>query len=367
MRKVFHALTFLFILMSTQVKAQLSSDPLQQLVSNVILPEMQKKNIPGMAVAIFYDNQGYVMSFGIADLTTYAPVTGDTIFEIASLTKVFTSTDLAVQVDRGNMRLTDPVAPFLPGISAYRNPFTQVTFLQLATHTSGLPRSPPPARNQSEKSILAYLNQWKPDHPIGTNYLYSNLGYGILGMALANRVRTSYDLMLQHDILQPLGMTSTMTKVPAGLMKNYAQGYGPQGNPTPQLKNILLGGGALRSTATDLLKFLEANLGVNAPQELAYAIQIAQKGYYRVNDKLIMGLGWQRFQANDFLIIDKNGGVPGFSSYIGMLPNEKIGVVILANKSKIQSTEIGRRLLKILAKSLRSSPDLYSGKVGMSK
>ena len=327
--------------------------PQSKLIGEIIIPEMQRQNIPGVAVAFFYVDRGYIICYGVADKWKKNPVTPDTIFEIASVTKVFTSTDLALQVERGYVTLNDSVTNYLPGIDRYKGALNQVTLLELATHSSSLPREPPSMRGrpQTEQAIVNFLNKWMPSTHIGTQYQYSNLGFGILGWALANREHVTYDQMIANDILRPLGMNSTMTQVPPNLNRNYAQGYTPKGTPASRWRSLLPGGGSLRSTPQDLLLFLEANLGFTDSPELTQAIAIAQQGYFKVNNQLTMGLGWQRFQKNDFLIIDKNGGVPGFSAYIGFILDKKIGVVLLANKSKINSTEIGRRILIKLAQS----------------
>ena len=315
---------------------------------------MKEQKIPGIAIAYFDGKTGDVLSYGVADKKKGIPVTPYTLFDIASVTKVFTATELALLVSKGRVSLNDPVTKYLPGIDKKIGTINKVTLLELATHSSSLPRELKQSRkvDYTESQLLKYLQHWNPANPVGSHFLYSNLGFGILGLALEKEQRTSYFSMIENDILRPLGMISTVIDVPGNLESHLAQGYSEDGNLVSieaHRRNILPGSGSLRSTANDLLKFLEANLGIKGPHDLLKAMQLAQKEHYRASDKLAMGLAWQRGKQQGNLIIDKNGSLPGFSSYIGMIPDKKIGIVILSNRVKTNNTKLGRNLLVKLA------------------
>lgn len=323
---------------------------LQQIVHHELGPFMAAENVPGAALAVFYGDDPIFINYGLADKRTGRPVTSDTIFELASVTKVFTSTELALQVLKGRMRLDDPVVKYLPMLRQSRLAIDKVTLVELATHASSLPRVPPKHHQHSFHSIVEFLRVWRPQYPIGTHYAYSNLAFGVLGQALSNAVNKPYAAMIADDILAPLDMRSTMTQVPAHLQQHYAQGYDAAGRPAARRSdNPWPGSGALRSTARDMLKFLEANMGAYGPKELRAAMQMAQKGVFQAHKNLVLGLGWQRVIDRGRLIIDKNGGVTGFSTYIGMLPSERVGVVLLMNKGDARATGVGRRILLALA------------------
>lgn len=313
---------------------------------------MSQKSVPGVAVALFYEGKSFLFNFGVSNEISRAPITENTIFEIASITKVFTSTALAIEVQKGRMSLNVPVSHYLPGVHLGRIPFQQITLLELATHTSSLPRVPPKIPNGYDfNKLVSYLEKWKPSQQIGTNYSYSNLGFGLIGYALSAVNGKSYEEVIRDNILIPLNMSSTEIIVPSNLMSRYAQGYSPQGNLAKMFPlNAWAAGGALRSTSRDMLNFLMANLGVKGPENIIQAMQFAQQGLVKVNDRLTMGLGWQRVNDEGLLLVDKNGGVEGFSSYIGMLPSKKMGIVILANKGKTQITSLGRKILVQLGK-----------------
>lgn len=326
-------------------------------VDEIIASYMQQNAIPGVAIAIFDGKEGITRSFGVSNLQDKNTITPDTIFEIASITKVFTTTELALQIMRGTMQLNQKAVDFLPELRDGKQPISQVTLLQLATHTSCLPRIPPYLANDEMydyASLINFLKIWHPRDAIGSHYRYSNLGYGVIGIDLEYLTKKSYQQLLNDDICLPLDMHSTMMDVPDNLLKNYAQGYLGSGDPAPRWgDNIWPAGGALRSTSGDMLKFLEANLNIRGPKELLHAMQITQRGYFYVNDKLTLGLGWQRAWLQGRLIIDKNGGVTGFSSYIGMIPAQKLGIVILANKARINSTLLGRSILITLSDAIK--------------
>lgn len=322
-------------------------------VTDIVNQVMQKKNIPGMAVAIFDRDKGYILNFGFADLQTRRPVTQDTLFRIASITKVFTTLDLAIQVNRGKMQLQDPLVKYFPRLQKVHGPIHQITLLELATHTASLQRDPPPRANHD--SLIRFLGQWRPSQPIGSHYLYSNLSFGLLGLAIAHRENSTYGEAIHRDILAPLSMHSTLIQHPKQFIPRLAIGYKPDNKTAPAVQTMLLpGGGALISSATDMLQFLKANLGIGISPEMQSAVQLTHKDFFKANNKLTLGLGWQKVMVDGNLVLDKNGGLAGFSSYIGFIPDKKIGVVILANKSKIQSTGIGRRLLRELLRSRKT-------------
>lgn len=339
-----------FIALSSALQAE-SSDP-NKVVEEVIKNFMKEKEIPGLAVGLIINNTPHVYFFGTANRTTNQPVTPDTIFEIASITKVFTSTLLAEEVLAGRMHLNDPVTKYLK-LPGRHGKIGKVTLETLATHTSSLPRVPPPRRPfrpHTHESVLEFLASWEPEYPIHTQYKYSNLGYGVLGFAIASVGGKPYFKMVEDNILQPLGMRSTFIEVPKALLPNYAQGYNEHGKPAPYYKlNAWPAGGALRSTISDMMKFLKANMGLEGPPRLLKSMQFAQQGLFKVGDHLTMGLGWQRFSTKKEVIVDKNGGVDGFSSYIGMNPDKKTGIVILVNKGKTGVTNSGRKILTRLA------------------
>lgn len=325
----------------------------ENLVKHSIEKFMLKQNAPGVAVAIIYKNTPYLFNFGYADLERRKLVDTQTIFEIASITKVFTTTLLALEIQQGKMKLGESIVDYVPLLKKNtQGPIKRVTLLDLATHTSSLPRMYPGTNaNPSDQNILSFLREWTPTYPIAKKYVYSNLGFGLLGYAISQVEHENYESLVHQRITIPLNMSSTFVNVPTELLENYAQGYTYKGEKIRRdLSRGWPGGGALKSTSKDMLKFLKASLGIEGPENLLKAMQFTQMSFFKVNMHLTMGLGWQRFlDKEQILIVDKNGGLGGFSSYIGMIPEEKIGIVILINKGKSHATQLGREILKKLS------------------
>lgn len=309
----------------------------------------QQQDIPGLAAAIIEDGKVTFFFEGWANEKKKFPVTKDTLFEIGSITKVFTTDCLALELLKGTLELDTPAVNFIPEMQGHPHlPFSKITVKQLATHTASLPSLPPSftKHNKHKPYVLDFLKSWKPPYPLGTRYEYSNLSFGILGWVLAGIHHRSYYEVIQQEILRPLKMEHTFIDVPNTQFSHYALGHyenntlAPHMGPTP-----LGGGGALRSTLGDLTLFLLCNMGIQGPLPLIKACKLAQQPLVKVNDFMSMGLGWQNVHRNGAFIIDKNGATTGFSSYIGFLPEKNMGVVLLANKSRPNVGILGRKIL----------------------
>jgi len=320
-----------------------------QVVDQIISEFMHKQAISGVALALIDGESEHTISYGVAYARTQSPVTEHTIFELASVTKVFTTTALALHVLKGDMALDDPITNYIPALSNQHGAIKKVTLLELATHTSSFPRVGGDWHLGGARKIFLFLEKWHPEVKIGTRYAYSNLAFGLLGYALENVEKKTYEEVIRENILLPLGMESTFTQVPSSHASEYAQGYTYKGKIAKRRQpGNIPGSGALRSTSKDMLQFLKANMGLAGPEKLQEAMKFAQKPYYKVRDHFEMGLGWQRSEYEGTLIIDKNGGLAGFTSYIGWIPGKRLGVVILTNKGKARTTEVGRSILEHL-------------------
>lgn len=324
----------------------------QNLSDNIVNAMINQQRTPGVAVAIFYQGKEYLFNYGVANLQSSTPISSDTIFELASITKIFTTSALSVLVQQGKVKLTDPISSYLPTLANTQGlAIDQVRIIDLATHTASFPRDIAGfgADKNDQAGFMQSLKSWQPTNPIGSNYLYSNVGFGLLGKVIANASGQDYQTLLTTIVTSPLGMNNTFVTVPASSGRNQAQGYNPMGNPAPAYQpGFLYGGGAVRSSARDLLAFMEANLGVkaNVPPLLQTALLKAQQPYYQVKPGFSMALGWQRMTKSGTLLLTKNGMNQGFSSFIGFAPTQKIGVVVLANKRDAQATRIGNQLLQ---------------------
>jgi CubicO group peptidase (beta-lactamase class C family) len=288
------------------------------------------------------DAQGRrIVAYGSLDKGDPRPLNGDTIFEIGSATKVFTSLLLADMVQRGEVALADPVAKYLPaGVKVPERGGRTITLVDLSTHTSGLPRLPSnlqpkdpsnPYADYTVEQLYQFLSTYQLTRDIGSQFEYSNLGGGLLGLALARRAGMDYEALVHSRITGPLGMSSTGITLTPEMKARLAAGHNDKLEATPNWDlPTLAGAGALRSSANDLLTFLAANLGyVKSPLAPAMASMLAVRRSTGGPGEI--GLGWLVTKPSDNEIVWHNGGTGGYRSFLGFEPKTGAGVVVLSN------------------------------------
>jgi CubicO group peptidase (beta-lactamase class C family) len=285
------------------------------------------------------------------------PADGDTLFEIGSATKVFTALVLADAVARGEVSLEDPVAKFLPAaVKVPERGGKTIALVDLATHTSGLPRLPSnlmpkdeanPYVDYTAKQLYDFLSVYELQRDIGSSFEYSNLGAGLLGHALALREGTDYETLVRKRITGPLSMTSTAITLTPSLAARLAPGHSAQRDRVSNWDfAALAGAGALRSTANDLLTFLSANLGLTKSSLSGAMSSMLETRRPSGAAGAEAALGWQIFTKGDRRIVWHNGGTGGYRSFVGFVPERRMGVVVLSNTSTEQGVDdIGRHLL----------------------
>jgi len=278
-------------------------------------------------------------------------VPADRVFEIGSITKVFTGSMLAGMVADGSVRLDDPVAKFLP--ASVRVPARngrQITLVDLATQSSGLPRLPAnlaprdssnPYADYTVAQMYAFLSSYELPRDPGQTYEYSNLGVGLLGHALALKAGMSYEDLVRRRILSPLGMRETAITLSPALRARVAPGHDTEGNVVPNWDlPTLAGAGALRSTVQDMLTFLAANLDSTGVFRQTHLSRHAAG-----NANMTIGLGWHILtRPGGTTITWHNGGTGGYRSFTGFDAARRVGVVVLTN-ANIGADDIGFHLL----------------------
>ena len=282
-------------------------------------------------------------------------VDGSQVFEIGSITKTFTASLLADMAARGDVRLDDPVAKYLPP-SAHvpsRNG-KQITLVDLATQSSGLPRLPSnlaprnpanPYADYSVEQLYAFLSGYELPRDVGATYEYSNLGMGLLGHALALKAGTSYENLVNRRLLTPLGMRETAITLSPALRSRLAPGHDGEGNVVPNWDlPTLAGAGALRSTALDMLMYLAANLDTTA-KPLARAMRETHTPRRDAGSNMQIGLAWHILSRPSGNIVWHNGGTGGYRSYLGFDPVRRVGVVLLSNVGNANVDDLGFHLL----------------------
>ena len=322
---------------------QVSSLPSDQEIRQILIDRIDRdRQSVGIVVGVFEPTGRRVISHGRLDADDVRPLDGETFFEIGSITKVFTSLLLADMVQRGELGLDDPIARYLPaGTKVPERAGRQITLVDLATHTSGLPRLPAnlapqdpsnPYADYSVDQMYGFLGTYALPREIGATYEYSNLGGGLLGHVLARRAGMDYEALVRARITEPLGMASTTVRMSAEQRARLAVGHDAQLAPVPNWDlPTLAGAGALRSTANDLLVFLAANL--EATQSSLAPAMAAMVSTRRPTGApgLDIALGWHVLSRDGRTIIWHNGGTGGYRSFIGYDPGTRAGVVVLSN------------------------------------
>ena len=296
----------------------------------------------GVVAGVISAEGRVVVGYGRLSADDPAQPDGDTVFEIGSITKVFTSTLLADLVSREELGLDTPVQSLLG--DEVRMPArngAEITLGHLATHSSGLPRLPDnfdpenpanPYADYTVEDLNAFLSSHELDRDIGDTVEYSNVGYGLLGHALALREGTDFETLIVERILEPLQMPDTAVELTPALRERLATGHDGQLRPAANWDlPVLAGAGALRSTVNDLLTFLEANLGLRE-SPLHQAMELARMPQ-RSDPALDMdiGLGWIIATEGDREFVWHNGATGGYASFIGFDVEAGEGIVILSN------------------------------------
>lgn len=317
--------------------------------------EVERQSV-GMVGAVI---EGGVVRFGAAGAVAVGDqvaVGPDSVYEIGSITKVFTALLLADAVRRNEVRLDQPVAELLPaGTIVPSRDGREITLVDLATHTSGLPRMPgnfapadpsDPYADYGPAELYAFLATYELPREIGAVMEYSNLGAGLLGQALVERTGKEYETLVTERILMPLGLSDTAVSLSEARAARLAFGHDVALMPAGNWHfAALVGAGGLNSSATDMAKFVAAALAEEGPLAAAFADMLAVR---RPTGQpgMEIGLGWMISQHGDDEIVWHNGGTGGYRSFAGYLKQAGRGAVVLSNAATaIGGDDIGMHLL----------------------
>ncbi|MDC9722046.1 MAG: serine hydrolase [Urechidicola sp.] len=306
----------------------------------------------GIVVALIDGENVEYFSYGKADLKTGADVDENSIFEIGSISKTFTGIIVADEVIKGKMKLSDPISDYLSEYTKVptRND-TSITIKDVATHSSSLPRMPDnfapenpnnPYADYTIEMAYEFISSVELTRDIGERYEYSNLGLGMLGHILELQYDKDYETIMVERIANPLGMDNTRIVFTPNMKKHLAKGH----NNGVEVENwdlpTLAGAGAIRSSSVNMVKYLQANMGVHKTP-LYKAMQLSHKTAYENEDqKFKIGLAWH--YANDGEIIQHGGATGGYRAFAGFIAGTEKGVVVLTNSTE-GITGIGMKLL----------------------
>jgi CubicO group peptidase (beta-lactamase class C family) len=327
---------------------------LEARIDALVGPLLEGEWVAGLAVGLVTPAGDHFLGYGRVADDDRTP-DAHTVFEMGSVTKVFTTLLLARDVVDGRRSLDQPLAELLPGVLLREGEGRPITLLHLATHTSGLPRMPDdfdpaepldPYADLTWDGLVAFLERFEPTREPGAAYEYSNLAAGLLGDVLARAAGTSYEALVTERLLAPLGLHDTGITLDDDRRARLARGHDVDGNPVPGWTfGALAGAGALHTTAADLVRFLHRQLepGTDA---LGEAIVLSQ--FLRHDDPAgpdDVALGWHLGAGGRPW---HNGGTGGFHAFVAFDPAAQVGVAVLANTATFVVDDLGASLLALL-------------------
>jgi D-alanyl-D-alanine-carboxypeptidase/D-alanyl-D-alanine-endopeptidase len=330
----------------------LSLDELKPMLDRELVPVLERgllsKESRGGGLVIG------VMDHGARRIFAYGTAKPDTIFEIGSITKTFTGLILAQMVVQKKVSLDEPIRALLPTGFVAKPAGAEITLLDLATQHSGLPRMPDnfkpketdnPYSDYDPALLRGFINQHGVAKPADATYLYSNLGFGLLGYGLSVRAGVGYAELLASEVTGPLHMSDTAVTLSSSQRARFIQGYDTNFDPTPgwDFTDAFAGAGAIKSTAADMLTYLDANLhpdkyASGAAADTPAATLPAAVGLdHQLRNTTIgdekIALGWG-FSPKTGLY-EHSGGTGGYTSDAGFDPKRDLAIVVLYNRENL--------------------------------
>ncbi len=327
-----------------------------------------------------------VIEHGVRRVFCYGTAKPESIFEIGSMSKTFTGIILAQMVKQGKVSLDEPVRELLPAGTVTKPTGPEITLLDLATQHSGLPRMPDnfnpadganPYADYHAANLYAFISKHGVDVPAGASFLYSNLGFGLLGQALAVRARLTYPQLLRSEITGPLGLADTTVALSPEQKARFLPGHDGDHRPAHAWDlDALAGAGAIRSTAGDMLSYLAANLhpeavkaagssggnssgatnpGTTSPRAtLNEALEFSHQLRADAMPGMRIALAW--LYQSDTGNYWHNGATGGYSSYGFFNPVGDYAAVVLLNTSIGAKGSFADRLGEHIAERLAGKP-----------
>jgi CubicO group peptidase (beta-lactamase class C family) len=320
------------------------------------------KTNAGMVIALLDESGNRIFSAGTLDNGTSLEISGDTVFEIGSITKTFTSLLLLDLVQHGDMKLSDPVSQYLPSsVKVPARGGREISLLNLAAQDSGLPFNADNLAGSDWKEqydsytverMYAFLSGYSLTNDPGALFRYSNIGMSLLGHVMELRMATNFESLVVSRICQPLSMESTRITPTTEMKARMATGHGENGKRAPNFQlQVMASAGALLSTANDLLKYLSANLGLNQSRlrPLMEQMQVIRhRNQPEFGTTALPWYDWGVWNPPQMEILGHGGGTGGCSTFIGFDKKTHRGVVVLSNQTALHASPVGYAILQRL-------------------
>ena len=328
-------------------------------VDDFVRAEMARERIPGLSLAITRDGRLVkAEGYGLANVELQAPARPETIYQSGSVGKQFTATAVMMLAEDGKLDLDDPITKYFAGAPAG---WKRITIRHLLTHTSGIKDWEGKAdldyrRDYTEDDLVKVAMKLPPDFPPGTQWSYSNTGYCLLGILIHKVSGTFYGDLLQQRVFGPLGMTATRVISEADIVPNRAAGYqlvkGELKNQdwvSPSLNTTA--DGSLYLTVLDMAKWdaaldAERLLKRSSFEQMWTPVRLSNGASYPY------GFGWSVEEQRGRLVIEHGGSWQGFRTAIARYPEQKLGVIVLANLAEAEPEQIAHSVAGLLEPAL---------------
>ena len=350
-------------LTSSLALAQEQNPKLDDFVRENASRVMQENGIAGLSIAITHNGKQQFYTYGKASKDAVQAITPDTLFELGSISKTFTATLATWAQANGQLSLTERIDTYVPQLRDTR--LGKVPVFNLGTHTAGGFPLQFPDKVQTTGQMMAYFKAWQPDYLPGTYRSYANPSVGLLGLVAARSMKVPFDAAMQQRLLPALGLKNTYLTVPEAQMSRYAQGYNKLDEPVRVNPGVLASEAyGVKSSSRDVLAFIEASMGrgqYDAP--LQQALKDTRIGYFKVGG-MTQDLIWEQYpmpvkldtllegNASNMVLqtqkaepitpplaaqsntwVNKTGSTNGFGGYVAFIPEQQLGIVILANRN----------------------------------
>ncbi|WP_031234692.1 class C beta-lactamase [Acinetobacter sp. COS3] len=349
-----------FSVSSTLWAKDLTEQQVKAVIDQQFKPLLAQYNIPGLAVAVTLNGQHYFVNYGVASKQSQQPVRNDTLFELGSVSKTFNATLAGYAQAQGKLSFSDHPAKYFPELN--NTAVNRATILNLGTYTAGGFPLQFPDEVVTQQDMVKYFYKWQPKTKISVARQYSNPSIGLMGYVTALVMKKPYSELIEKTLFPQLGLKQSFIHVPESQMKNYAWGY-----KNDQAMRVSAGmfdaeAYGVKSSSADMLKFIDAQLN---PQQLKQpmrkTIENTHVGYFKVG-AMTQGLGWEQYTypvslatllqgnsskmaleshtvtpikqpklASAATLFNKTGATNGFGAYVAFIPQQKIGIVMLAN------------------------------------
>jgi beta-lactamase class C len=352
-----------FCLLPLTSHAAPDADALRDAVDKAIKPLMAQHDVPGLAVAVTVDGQPMFFNYGLASREKRIPVSEHTLFELGSVSKTFTATLGCYAQVQGKLSFDDHPSKYLAQLKG--SAIDRASLLELGTYMAGGLPLQMPDEVDNDAQMLAYFRNWIPDAAPGTQRRYSNPSIGLFGHLTAKALHTSFADAVERRLFPALGLKHSHVRVPAAAMGDYAWGYN-SANKAVRVNPGVFDAEAygVKSSAADMIRFVQANIDPGQLAEpMRQAVQCTHTGYFQIGDT-VQGLGWEQYRAPVSLaqlqagnsekmsrganpattlqppqapprgtLFNKTGATGGFGAYVLFVPEQRIGIVMLANKN----------------------------------